>query len=304
MSKSAEPTPEDEYPMEMPLEDELTCCGVAMVPYTGVDYVCQECGLVEAVKYEWIDEEDLKKKHMKPVAYGGSARKYRKLMNDVKVDYADTQRKALLAKFMYCFNNSSVKTVPKDIAMEVVKICQVSLTEHTNRNGILDQIFAAVIKYVCTARDVTVNDADITQFMRLKSSGFSVGEKIVRNLANDGKIKLDIQKEPTEGQVQRAFHELKLDRKYINFVNSMLSAIKTHRIVRTSKTQTKIMACIWLLINSLNMRTTATEVGKCGVCPQTFVGTAREIYRKIRKKSRKTEFKKLFSDYRLSMVSP
>jgi|UniRef100_A0A6C0IY33 hypothetical protein len=275
------------------------CCGKPMDYSTPIEFVCSKCSAIEVMTYE-IVEDDKKPKQRRPIALGKNAYKFTKQLNaSCCEDYSITRLTNLSAKFRYYWHESKSALIPDSIEPEVIDIVQKSLKEQTNRSDILKQIFAAAIKYVCINRKVTIRDKDISEFMQLSKSGFTEGDRIIRGLSIRSIIDLDVSASPTEGHVNRIFKTLGIDDRLRVIVYECLEALHVYPKIRQSKSLTKCVTIIWLLIRSLGVDISVATVDKeCKVKKHTFIPLATEIIKRT-KKSKSNPIKIIFEKHDL-----
>lgn len=155
-----------------------------------------------------------------------------------------------------------------------------------------DQILAYLIYAVCCKKGIIRSQECIKQFMKLKSPGFSQGEKEVRLFQGQGIIKdICVVEEPVQAIVARYFELLKIDITYSGFICEIVE-LANRKHIGNSKLASKLVGAIWMLIQQTKMKITTAQVEKATDTKKT---TYMNFYNDI--KNNMPVFKRVFDKH-------
>jgi hypothetical protein len=135
-----------------------------------------------------------------------------------------------------------------------------------HRGSIKDEILAALIKFECIKKKITRKNKDIAKFMQLQTTGFSRGEDIVRELHARGLIDIIVDEDPLI-YVDRYLEALDLHNdenydRYRSFIIDIVSFSELIKIGMSSQISSKIVGCLWILINKCKLSITLEMLEK------------------------------------------
>jgi phage FluMu protein Com len=123
-----------------------------------------------------------------------------------------------------------------------------------------NEILAALLYYECINRNNNRSKSDIHVFMNLNKTGFSNGDKAVKELHGIGIIKFDILDERIEGFLPRYLDNLNISHEYDGFIIDVVERCTALNIGISSHLPSKIVGTIWLLIVKLKLNISAKNV--------------------------------------------
>lgn len=162
------------------------------------------------------------------------------------------------------------------------------------RGTIKDEILGALIYYICQNENRSRRKRDIALFMKLTGQGFPRGEDIVKILAKQGVIALDLSEKPFT-YIERYLAVLQIDEKYIEFIIRMVELSDQNNICTRSQTSSKIVGSISMLIRMLDLKITPKQIE--AACDNTKKNTFDKFVKEIL--SNMKIFAPLFREYDL-----
>ena len=250
-----------------------------------VEFFCKYCGLIKPRDIDNNkDNTETTNKNIK-ISTGSNRGKYYNT-----IDYAKTQRKAILSQLLELKKSYSGPDIPDEILREVVMRYNTiqGFTEDiidadgklrgkkkfVRRGSIKDEVLAALIYFECILRNDIRKKRDIAIFMKLPSHGFSRGEGILRELKARGKIELPEEEETAEGYARRYLKSLGIDTdEYVKFVCDIVDTSDDKNIGMNCQLSTKVAGAIWVLVShaGLNISALAVEKATDNTKKSTFV---------------------------------
>lgn len=263
------------------------------------EYKCPEC--------QRVDSADINGADIKTLMGANTLRRFRGPQ-----EYARAQKEVIMRQLRD--NNSNTQSpFPMDILDESASIYNtiqklmepvydntgkiVTERKFVHRSDIKDQLLAALIYFVCIDRGVYRKKKDIANFMKLQTGGFSAGENIIRTLHAEKKITLKIGDEPLKGFADRYFGALGIDNdNYIQFVVDLVARAEGINIGVNSLPSSKIVGAMWILITSLGLKITASQLETAGdnTKKNTFIKFCKEVQKNI------SQFNCVFAKYKIA----
>ena len=290
-------------------------CPTCAIPmqHIDIDYKCQTCGYT--CIWEPETTTDISTGHFHICSGGNKGKFYNPI-----TDYSKTQKRTLKDQFIrladvYHDAYPAATPIPEriiDQAIEIYNGIQKFAIQHQSgavtlgekpgdgerkfvrRGTIKDEILASLIYYICQNENRSRRKRDIAIFMKLTGQGFPRGEDIVKILAKQGVITLDMSEKPFT-YIERYLAVLQIDEKYIDFITQVVELSDQNNICTRSQTSSKIVGAISILIQILGLKITSKQIE--AACDNTKKNTFDKFAKEIL--SNMKIFAPLFREYGL-----
>lgn len=265
-------------------------CGVAMVVEFNGEYKCPECGMIEHVG----SVQEYEDKNVSGYRIVSTSNGYRQYYG-AGSNYARKQEKDIGSQLDELALQFRGPAVPHHIRVkagqwynDIQKILIETpdgVKKFVKRGDIKDEVLGKLIKYECDRAGIARMDKEIAEFMRLPSAGLSRGENILRQLHNQGRIKLPTNIDPTDGFIDRYLECLELDDpRYKGFLSELVEEANRAGIGLRSIANSKVVGAIWVLVQKEKLPITIAELdSKCNIRRNTFLKFSTAIVSKLHK---------------------
>ena len=181
-------------------------------------------------------------------------------------------------KDMYNYNyNYTGNKLPKNVIKLAIELfSKIKEKKYVYRGNGKKGIIGACIFYSCVINKITKTPKEIANILGIEERFLSQGDRTIQELNEMGVISIPTTLRPLNDYLKQYFSLLKIDEKYISFIVDIIDRIdnKNIHIVNDSRTTTKAIGTIYLLINRLKKYRTITKdtiVKECKISKSTFL---------------------------------
>ena len=253
-------------------------------------YTCCKCGYIKHIttdnnEYEAsLDNYNTNNNYNIPVkCVGAKSYNYQKCIRNSTSEYNTLQENNIKNK-LYKLNYQSEKiSIPKNIISSAIEQYKfIRSNYNVFRGDILKGILGSLIYYECLKEKIIRKPREIAQWCKINESNLSKGDKIVRNLHEEGVLKLYINKNLEHDFINSYLIRLGIDLKYCDFLYELLIYINTYKIGNlNSRLSTKVASIIYLLILSKDIQITIDSISaEFDISISTFKTYYNNIYKK------------------------
>jgi transcription initiation factor TFIIIB Brf1 subunit/transcription initiation factor TFIIB len=180
-------------------------------------------------------------------------------------------------KDMYNYNYQyEGAKIPKNaIKLAIELFSQIKEKGYVFRGNGKKGVLGACLFYACVMNNITKTPRKIASIMGIEDRFLSQGDRKVQELNEAGIIKIPTTLDPLRDYLDQHFPALGIPGKYKEFIVDVITRAekKNIHIQNDSRTTTKCIGAIWLLINrvkALNTITNDTIVKECDISRSTF----------------------------------
>lgn len=266
-----------------------TECNIQMQPNINNTLTCPECGFIKTVIIENLEYEPSmagyntnENYHIPIKCIGKNSFQYQKYLRNNTSQYSiiqETSIKRILEKLNYKSDNF---IIPKNIIQNVLnQYKKIRETSKIHRGEILKGILGSLLYYECLKEGIIRKPKELAKWYEISENDLSKGDKILRDLAENGVIDLPINKEYNDEYIESYLKRMGLDIKYSLFLNELLDIINENKVGNpNARLSTKISALIFLLIISKKYSITTEAISEeFDISISTFKTFYMEIYK-------------------------
>jgi transcription initiation factor TFIIIB Brf1 subunit/transcription initiation factor TFIIB len=266
-----------------------TECNIQMQPNINNTLTCPECGFIKTVIIENLEYEPSmagyntnENYHIPIKCIGKNSFQYQKYLRNNTSQYSiiqETSIKRILEKLNYKSDNF---IIPKNIIQNVLnQYKKIRETSKIHRGEILKGILGSLLYYECLKEGIIRKPKELAKWYEISENDLSKGDKILRDLAENGVIDLPINKEYNDEYIQSYLKRMDLDIKYSLFLIELLDIINENKVGNpNARLSTKISALIFLLIISKKYSITTEAISEeFDISISTFKTFYMEIYK-------------------------
>ena len=266
-----------------------TECNIQMQPNINNTLTCPECGFIKTVIIENLEYEPSmagyntnENYHIPIKCIGKNSFQYQKYLRNNTSQYSiiqETSIKRILEKLNYKSDNF---IIPKNIIQNVLnQYKKIRETSKIHRGEILKGILGSLLYYECLKEGIIRKPKELAKWYDISENDLSKGDKILRDLAENGVIDLPINKEYNDEYIESYLKRMDLDIKYSLFLNELLDIINENKVGNpNARLSTKISAIIFLLIISKKYSITTEAISEeFDISISTFKTFYMEIYK-------------------------
>ena len=266
-----------------------TECNIQMQPNINNTLTCPECGFIKTVIIENLEYEPSmagyntnENYHIPIKCIGKNSFQYQKYLRNNTSQYSiiqETSIKRILEKLNYKSDNF---IIPKNIIQNVLnQYKKIRETSKIHRGEILKGILGSLLYYECLKEGIIRKPKELAKWYDISENDLSKGDKILRDLAENGVIDLPINKEYNDEYIESYLKRMDLDIKYSLFLNELLDIINENKVGNpNARLSTKISALIFLLIISKKYSITTEAISEeFDISISTFKTFYMEIYK-------------------------
>lgn len=181
-------------------------------------------------------------------------------------------------KEMYNYNyQHEGKKIPKNaIKLAIELFSQIKEKGYVFRGNGKKGVLGACLFYACVMNNITKTPREIASIMDIEDRFLSQGDRKVQELNEAGVIKIPTTLRPMRDYLDQHFPSLGIPDKYKLFVMDVIERAekKNIHIQNDSRTTTKCIGAIWLLVNRVRELKAITKdniVKECDISRSTFV---------------------------------
>jgi transcription initiation factor TFIIIB Brf1 subunit/transcription initiation factor TFIIB len=280
-------------------------CDIQMQPNINNTLTCPTCGYIKNVIIENLEYEPSmagyntnENYHIPIKCIGKNAFQYQKYLRNNTSQYSiiqETTLKKLLEKLNY---QSEDFVIPKNIISNVLnQYKKIRETSKIHRGEILKGILGSLIYYECLKEGIIRKPKELAKWYSISENDLSKGDKILRELEEEGIIELPINKDFNLEYISSYLKRINIDIKYEAFLIELLNNINDLKIGNpNARLSTKIASLIFLLIISKKYNITSEEIAKeFDISISTFKSFYMEIFKN------KDKLKTLFDKYNIEL---
>lgn len=266
-----------------------TECNIQMQPNINNTLTCPECGFIKTVIIENLEYEPSmagyntnENYHIPIKCIGKNSFQYQKYLRNNTSQYSiiqETSIKRILEKLNYKSDNF---IIPKNIIQNVLnQYKKIRETSKIHRGEILKGILGSLLYYECLKEGIIRKPKELAKWYEISENDLSKGDKILRDLAENGVIDLPINKEYNDEYIESYLKRMDLDIKYSLFLIELLDIINENKVGNpNARLSTKISALIFLLIISKKYSITTEAISEeFDISISTFKTFYMEIYK-------------------------
>lgn len=246
---------------------------------------CSKCGLETAiidsdVKFNYATEKDHNVSDNSFMSFnfiGKNSYCYQRSFLKTCANYSSFRRNNN-RKDMYNYNYQyEGKKIPKNaIKLAIELFSKIKEKNYVYRGNGKKGVLGACLFYACVMNHITKTPREIAAVMEIEDRFLSQGDRIVQELNEKGVIKIPTILRPLKDYIDQYFPTLNISLKYKDFIVDIIERAEKQNIhIRNdSRTTTKCIGAIWLLINrvrSLKSITKDTIVKECNISKSTFI---------------------------------
>ncbi len=267
------------------------CCGVKQD--AGDDNGCQGCGK-QKDSTEFTEESNgfcrstnlnhnTSSSAFMPFRFVGTgAGKYQKSLLKTSSDYT-VYRKNINTKEFYRYNNQfNGRKVPKSaLNLAIEKFTTIKKSGKIFRNFGKRGVMGACLTYACIELGITKPPRDIAAIMDIEEKFLSQGDRIVREMHENGVLNIITKTRPIEDHIKQYFCALEIDEKYKCFVSDLIQRAEDKKlhIMNDSRPTTKCAGAIFMLTVRLKLNITQDQIAdECSISKTTFKRYYRMLY--------------------------
>lgn len=265
-------------------------CNIQMQPNINNTLTCPECGYIKMVIVENLEYEPsmsgyntTENYHIPIKCIGKNSFQYQKYLRNNTSQYSiiqETSIKRILEKLNYKSDNF---IIPKNIIINVLnQYKKIRETSKIHRGEILKGILGSLLYYECLKEGIIRKPKELAKWYEISENDLSKGDKILRDLAEQGVIDLPIHQNYNEDYIESYLKRINLDIKYSLFLNELLEKINELKIGNpNARLSTKIAALIFLLVISKKYPISTDDISnEFDISISTFKTFYMEIYKK------------------------
>ena len=237
------------------IHDNICSCGSILIKDI-LNYTCNNCGLIK--DDDFMDEEFKDQTSAGRLRIvGPSSNFYQKDLYRSGTPATSETQKAQILDFLISLRNESIKSNKLAISLSAIQ----SAAEYYNsiqrnyvkRNENKKLILAECLKIACRDENFVPSDADLAEFMQLKTKGIAKGENFVRAFAADGNIVFKTDQSSCRPEIETIFMQLgfynlnehgeEIEDKYKtlkNIVEKIVTLAEKHKIANKSIRRSKV----------------------------------------------------------------
>ncbi len=225
-------------------------------------YSCKTCGYIKNIttdnnEYESsLENYNTNSNYNFPIkCVGNNAYNYQKCMRNISSEYNIIQESNIKNKLYKLNYQSDNLLIPKNIIQNVIDQYKfIRNNYNVYRGDILKGILGSLIYYECLKEKIMRKPKEIANWCKISESNLSKGDKIIKNLYEEGVLQIDIKKNNEYDYITSYLIRLDIDLKYADFLYELLIYINTYKIGNlNSRISTKVVSIIYLLILSNNI---------------------------------------------------
>lgn len=264
-------------------------CNIQMQPNINNTLTCPNCGFIKSVIIENLEYEpsmsgyNTNENYHIPIKYvGKNSFQYQKFLRNNTSEYSiiqETTLKKLLDKLNYQSNNF---IIPKNIISSVLtQYKKIRNTSKIHRGEILKGILGSLIYYECLKEGIIRKPKELAKWYSISENDLSKGDKILRELEEEGIIELPINKDFDSEYIISYLKRINLDIKYEFVLLELLNKINELKIGNpNARLSTKIASLIFLLVVSKSYPISADDISKeFDISVSTFKNFYMEIFK-------------------------
>lgn len=264
-------------------------CNVQMQPNINNTLTCPNCGFIKTVIIENLEYEpsmsgyNTNENYHIPIKYvGKNSFQYQKFLRNNTSEYSiiqETSLKKILDKLNYQSNDF---VIPKNIISNVlIQYKKIRNTSKIHRGEILKGILGSLIYYECLKEGIIRKPKELAKWYSISENDLSKGDKILRELEEEGIIELPINKDFDSEYIIAYLKRINLDIKYENFLLELLNKINELKIGNpNARLSTKIASLIFLLAISKSYPISSEDISKeFDISVSTFKNFYMEIFK-------------------------
>ena len=264
-------------------------CNIQMQPNINNTLTCPECGYIKKVIIENLEYEPsmsgyntTENYHIPIKCIGKNSFQYQKYLRNNTSQYSiiqETSIKRILEKLNYKSDNF---VIPKNIISNVLnQYKKIRETSKIHRGEILKGILGSLLYYECLKEGIIRKPKELAKWYEISENDLSKGDKILRDLAEQGILDLPINQNYNEDYIESYLKRINLDIKYSLFLNELLERINKLKIGNpNARLSTKIAALIFLLVISKKYIISTEDIAsEFDISISTFKTFYMEIYK-------------------------
>lgn len=264
-------------------------CNIQMQPNINNTLTCPECGYIKKVIIENLEYEPsmsgyntTENYHIPIKCIGKNSFQYQKYLRNNTSQYSiiqETSIKRILEKLNYKSDNF---VIPKNIISNVLnQYKKIRETSKIHRGEILKGILGSLLYYECLKEGIIRKPKELAKWYEISENDLSKGDKILRDLAEQGVLDLPINQNYNEDYIESYLKRINLDIKYSLFLNELLERINKLKIGNpNARLSTKIAALIFLLVISKKYIISTEDIAsEFDISISTFKTFYMEIYK-------------------------
>jgi transcription initiation factor TFIIIB Brf1 subunit/transcription initiation factor TFIIB len=264
-------------------------CNIQMQPNINNTLTCPECGYIKKVIIENLEYEPsmsgyntTENYHIPIKCIGKNSFQYQKYLRNNTSQYSiiqETSIKRILEKLNYKSDNF---VIPKNIISNVLnQYKKIRETSKIHRGEILKGILGSLLYYECLKEGIIRKPKELAKWYEISENDLSKGDKILRDLAEQGILDLPINQNYNEDYIESYLKRINLDIKYSLFLNELLERINELKIGNpNARLSTKIAALIFLLVISKKYIISTEDIAsEFDISISTFKTFYMEIYK-------------------------
>nr|QQV29294.1 hypothetical protein K-LCC10_0039 [Kaumoebavirus] len=260
------------------------CDGTMDITQQGL--TCRGCGLIRKVIVEELSE--LAKQNYNTndnsaaaiTVVGKDSYKYQKSLLCNISNYNKKQKKDTINQIKKCIFEFTGKTsVPNDVALAASELYYTIQQHHIYRGDVRRGIMGACIYHECAKRKIAKKKREIAELFKITQDMVSYGDNELKQLASEGIIHIEPDKDMTESFLLRYFESLNVPKKYKPFAEKFIEYCRINHIAVNSVSSTKCAGIIYLLAQrDPKMKVTDKEIqDQCGISKSTLLRFAKVI---------------------------
>ena len=158
-------------------------------------------------------------------------------------------------KDMYKYNyNYEGSKLPKNVIKLAIELfSKIKEKKYVYRGNGKKGIIGACLFYACVMNNITKTPREISNILNIEERFLSQGDRTIQELNEKGVVKIPTTLRPLNDYLKQYFSILKIDVKYMAFIIDIINMVdkKNIHIVNDSRTTTKAVGAIYLLINRI-----------------------------------------------------
>lgn len=264
-------------------------CNIQMQPNINNTLTCPSCGFIKTVIIENLEYEpsmsgyNTNENYHIPIKYvGKNSFQYQKFLRNNTSEYSIIQENTL-KKILDRLNYQSHDfVIPKNIINSVLnQYKKIRNTSKIHRGEILKGILGSLIYYECLKEGIIRKPKELAKWYSISENNLSKGDKILRELEEEGIIELPINKDFDIEYISSYLKRINLDINYEEFLLELLNKINELKIGNpNARLSTKTAALIFLLVISKGYSISSDDISKeFDISISTFKNFYMEIFK-------------------------
>lgn len=231
-------------------------CNVIMDSDINNSLTCRECGFIKQISTENTEYEPSMNGyntnsnfHIPIKCVGANSFQYQKQLRNTTSHYPLVQESNLRRRLERLNYKSDGIIIPKCVIQKVIAQYKlVRETDKIHRGDIFNGIIGSLIYYECIKSGIVRKHKEISDWYGITESDMSKGDKIIRNLEEQGVLQLPIYDNNDEIYVESYLKRSKLTLGYKYFMLDLIKVVEEKRIGNhNARLSTKVSAVLYLI---------------------------------------------------------